>query len=73
MSEELRKRVGEKRKPFSLRDVMQDMNTSLFLYLYKHISLSTSIQRHGGAGAYPNCHRMRGGIQPGQFASLSQD
>lgn len=69
----MRKRGGEKRKPSSLRDVMQDMNTSLFLYLYKHISLSTSVQCHGWAAAYPSCHRMRGGIQPGQFARLSQD
>uniref|UniRef100_A0A669D925 Deoxyribonuclease-2-alpha n=1 Tax=Oreochromis niloticus TaxID=8128 RepID=A0A669D925_ORENI len=26
----------------------------------------------GGAGAYPSCHRARGGVHPGQVASLSQ-
>uniref|UniRef100_A0A3Q2WP41 Uncharacterized protein n=1 Tax=Haplochromis burtoni TaxID=8153 RepID=A0A3Q2WP41_HAPBU len=25
----------------------------------------------GGAGAYPSCHRARGGVHPGQVASVS--
>ena len=27
---------------------------------------------HGGAGFYPNGHRARGGVHPGQVASISQ-
>lgn len=42
------------------------------IYWFHSFTSSYPYQGHRGAGAYPSCHTERGGVHPGQIASLSK-